>query len=268
MLLGQLYHFNKVLDDIKLPLTPESISSVELAGLPRQNSEDFQGMSSDDIARNLRDQFSRNYEKLLEGESLSFAYPYWKLLVSPLVETAETLDADSDFQSQLISWQQNEFDLSQISDVLAAGRLALNDEDFAIYYGIRVLSVLSDLEESHKHSTDINVPEVKPAAEVSERAEILVLTREYLSPLFVNLNCKYLPILAEPKETLKSIEYVLAEESEIKLILIDAQDEKLVQYLQKNLPQNLLITSVQFENFAKDDFFDQIVRKTLGVKLS
>jgi hypothetical protein len=268
MLLGQLYHYNKVLDDIKLPLSPESVFGVELAGLPRPNPEDFKGMTGEDIARSLRDKFSRAFEKVLEGESLSFAYPYWKLLVSPVVETAENLESGSDFQSLLLSWQENQFALEQLPEVLASGRLALNEEDFAVYYGVRALSVLSDLQKQAAAGGELNAPEVKPAAEVSERPEILVLTKEYLSPLFINLNCLYLPILEEAKDTLKAVQNVLSEESEVKLVLIDAQDKKLLSYLQKNLPANLLITSVQFENFSGDAFFDQIVRQTLGVKLT
>ncbi len=268
MILGQLYYFNKVLDNIKLPLTPESVANVELSGLPNQNPEDYRGMSSEDIARNLRDRFSRAYEQVLEGESLGFAYQYWKSLVSPLVDSGESLEPESDFQSQLISWQEKQFDLDILPEVLASGQFALSEEDFAVYYGVRALAVLSKLQERSKNLDDLNVPEVRPAEDLAEKPEILVLTRELLSPLFVNLNCRYLPILEEYTDTLKSIEQVLNEEQEIQLILIDAKDEKLVQFLQKRLPQGLLITSVQFENFSNDDFFDQIVRKTLGVKLT
>ncbi len=269
MLLGQLYYYNKVLDSIKLPLTLEQIASLDLASMPKLNISDFEGLSIDDVSRRIKDQFSKNYENLLKQESLQFAYSFWQNLTSPVHTQQIQLQPKTDFQSQLIRWQQNDFDINQINQIIREGQLALVTEDFAIFYGIRVLAILSNVDLEDPFKTDLDLPdELKTTAKLSDKPNILVLTSEYLSPLFVNLGCRTCLLSDNHKTILKDILQILSEEEEIRLILIDSKDLTIENYLQKHLPNHLLISSVQFADFSQDAFFDQIVRKTLGVKLT
>lgn len=268
MLLGQLYYFNKVLDSIKFPLVPEIVPQIELSGLAKQSTENYKGMSSFYIARKIRDLFSKSYALVLDQESLGFASAYWNLLVSPLAKESQTPEPKTEFQSQLIAWQLAEFTISHLPSLLANGRLSVDNEDFAIFYGLRVLSVFSGIQDTFSQKKDISIPEFKSVGEVVEKPEILVLTQDYLSPLFINLNCRYLALPDNAKIALQETQIILSQETTIKLVLVDSEDQILINYLQKHLPTNLLISSVQFRNYSQGAFFDQIVRRTLGVKLT
>lgn len=268
MLLGQLYYFNKVLDSVQWPLTPSSVSSLELCGLPRQTAEDYQGLSSADLARKLRDRFAAAYDLVLEQEALTFASAFWGLLTSPVVDKSELPEPRTEFQSQLSTWQQNEFAISLLPGLLPAGYLSTQEEDFALYYGLRVLFILSEATNVTIHKRKVQTPELKQVAEVADKPEILVLTKDYLAPLFINLNCRYVPLCETIKETWQRIQVILEQETGIKLILIDSEDLALAQYLEKHLPGHVLVSLVSFQSYTQGAFFDQIVRQTLGVKLT
>ncbi len=269
MFLGQLYYYNKILNSIKPPLTLEQLAVLDLASMPKLNVSDFEGLSIDDVCRKIKDQFSKNYENLLKQESLNFAFGFWQNLTSSVHTQQIALQPKTDFQSQLIKWQQNDFDINQINQIIREGQLVLAAEDFAIFYGIRVLALLSNLYLEDPFKGGFDLPdEPKTTTKLSDKPNILVLTSEYFSPLFVNLGCRTCLISDNNKAILKDVLQILSEEEEIRLILIDSKESEIENYLQKHLPNNLLISTVKFTDFSQDAFFDQIVRKTLGVKLT
>ena len=105
--------------------------------------------------------------------------------------------------------------------------------------------------------------------EINLHKEILVLTELYKAPLFTNLNCEFLslPDSLSPKEILDKIETKLGIFPTIQLILIDKSDnESLITFLNKYLP-NVLITSLELNN-QSENYFDKIVKSTLGIRLN
>jgi len=143
-------------------------------------------------------------------------------------------------------------------------------EDFALFYGIKVLAILNqDILNTQLGSTEWQLPETTTTpGSLSTKPNILVLTSEIYAPLFINLNCDYLPISEDLPELLKAVTQIITNNPEIKLILINSDNEKIETYLHKHLTSNVLITTIEFTKFAQNAFFDSLVRKTLGVRLT
>jgi len=271
MLLGQLYYYNKVLNSLTFPLTKDQLLLLELAAVSKSELESLAHLSLMDLTQKLKDKFSHNYAQLLQQESLTFAYQFWLSLTSSQnLKDANLPKPKTTFQQTLLTWQTSDFDLEALSELLKEGELTVNLEDFALFYGIKALAVLShEILTTKKLHTNLQLPEIAaPELQLTTKSNILVLTSEIFFPLFVNLNCQCLLLSENLSELLQAITQVLSKNPEIKLILVDSDQEKIESYLHKNLPSDILVTTVKFSDFSHDAFFDRIVRKTLGVRLT
>lgn len=271
MLLGQLYYYNKLLNSLSFPLTKEQLLHLELAGTPKLELNSLYHLSLNDLIRKLKDLFSYRYGQLLQQESLAFATQFWNNLVSATIPTEKTkLQPKTAFQQTLLSWQEKQFTLELIPELLKEGELTIDLEDFALFYGIKVLAILNqDILNTQLGSTEWQLPETTTTpGSLSTKPNILVLTSEVYAPLFINLNCEYLPISEDLPELLKAVTQTITNNPEIKLILINSDNESIETYLHKYLTSDVLITTIEFTKFAQDAFFDRLVRKTLGVRLT
>ncbi len=278
MLLGQLFFYLKELDKIKKPITLESITAINLASISEFKKEDFKGLSETQIKRKIRDTFSDFYGNFLKTNKLKWSYTYWQKLTSPKTQkTSNGLVASSEFQTKLLSWEASEFNYQELSDILNLGKLATSQEDVAIYYGLKVMYIFSNLETKDTFGDfGIVAEEQNTNQTLEENPEILVFTEPSHFPLFVNLNCEVeeIPGDVDPKEILDIIQSFIEKSPSIELVLVDKENTgKLIPYLKRHLPANILVTELSFSSLASGGgedktFFDKIVKKTLGVRLN
>jgi hypothetical protein len=279
MLLGQLFHYIKVIDKITLPINETNFSEIDLAGVGSLNFEEYKNLSQAELQRKLRDVFSSFYIKYLEENKLDFAANFWKGLTSPTKFKSKKLNPSSDFQRQLLNWQSKDFVLSEFKNVVESGRIATDEQDVAIYYGLKVIQKLSENLEDKIVEFDSDL-ETDSTEGLKKEPQILIITESHKAPLFININCLFSPLQksTDLKETLDEIQSDIEQNPSISLVLIDLEDsQKIINYLQKHLPSNILVTSLglteieNMKNQTKNNnqtFFDKVVKQTLGVRLN
>ena len=271
MLIGELYYYDKMLDQVQFPLTPENADQVEVFGVPKINPTEAEGLSAIEIGTIFRDRFSTAFEEVLREQKLGFTSKFWSLLTSPYSQKDLKLATTSKFQESVSEWASNGFKVSDLPEILKLGRFSSSPEDFALYYGLKVLYLLTSANQTNIKSEKVEHQASEEVQEVSNDQEILVLTTRFIAPLFTNLNCAYLPLTQDPKIALDKIREEIYQNSHIKLIIVEgSENTELVKHLQRNLPPTILITNLELENNNSDTsqtYFDLLVKKTLGIRI-
>ena len=276
MLLGQLFHYLKVIDSIKLPINSSNFSELELAGVKNLNFEDFKNLSQTELKRKLRDIFRQAYTNYLKESKLDFSYNFWLQLTSPKKSRKNLIKPTTNFQEKLLDWQQNDFSISELENLLKEGKLVIKEGDVAIFYGLKVINKLTEKTDSKSKLLGLIPQGGEKKQNLKKEPQILVLTKNHKNPLFINLNSLCIPFDSSlnEKEILNHIQTKIDEYSSISLVLVDLLDsQKIIHYLQKHLPSSILVTSLGLEEAITSSdnnqtFFDTIVRKTLGVRLN
>jgi hypothetical protein len=276
MILGQLYYYHKVLDQFSFPVNLENIEKLEILGLSKVLKKNYEDLNEIEISRKIRDEFSANFPQILKENKLNFALNFWLELTSPIKNESDTkIKPNSDFQQKLLEWNLQGGKIEDIEELIRYANLLNQEEDLAIFYGIKVLYLLT---KTSQNNLELKLNTSKTSKEVenlSWQPEILVITKNFFSPLFININCQFLLEKEEEnnKDLTKKIEQVLNKPNNIKLILLvtlDPKKEEKIDWLQKYLAKEILVTSIELEknNVSSDQtFFDKIVKKTLGVRL-
>jgi len=276
MLLGQLFYYLKTIDEVKFPIDASNLSDIELAGLGKLDFEDFKDLSEIELKRKIRDIFSSNYSNYLKLNKLDFANNFWLALTSPKKNNNLRMNANTDFQKRLLEWQKNDFSILDLKDVLEEGRLALSEEDVAVFYGLTVIYKFTNLDNFKKNEIGL-IPEIdQKNKDLKEEPQILVLTKPNKFPLFMNLNsiCLSVNEETEEKEILDKVQYEIQEYASISLVLVDFKDsQRVVSFLQRHLPTAILVSSLDLESMQtsgnkNQTFFDKIVKQTLGIRLT
>jgi vacuolar-type H+-ATPase subunit F/Vma7 len=270
MLLGQLYHYDKFLDTLESQNNIEQLQKTEILSLDL-NSNDFKGLDLSQLTQELRNQFSFSFGKVLEENNLNFANQFWKSVTSPFSSQENKISQSSEFQQKLSQWEKTSLDLEDLRMILKDGKYSTDVEDFALYYGLRVVYILSKFgqknQENNFKPTSKNLTE---ATAVNDNPEIVVICDSFEAPLFINLNCQFLPILEDHKLVLENLQKTLMANPEIKLVIIESLDSQdLIKILQRNIDSNILVTALDLKtkNNSEKTFFDHLVKKTLGIRL-
>ncbi|GAB4143935.1 MAG: hypothetical protein OHK0017_01940 [Patescibacteria group bacterium] len=277
MLLGQLYYYEKILDSITLPLTPEKLMQLDLPGINYLSSEGFRGLADSELAAQLRDIFIPSYGKLLQDENLTDSYKLWKRLTGPLNLEYE-FEPRTPFQEKINSWQKGLHDSLTLQELINEGKYSLDPNDFYIYFGLRVIYTFSRLELETINNIDLNelISSLEPDQdnlEYSDKPGILVVCNESLSPLFANLNCECITRTSNHQLMVSQLKDVLANEPTIQMILIEGyHTEELVKYIRPSIDSSIVITQIHISHNSRGDepqnFFDDLVKQTLGVRLT
>jgi len=269
MLLGQLYYYDKCLAKIPSLIAENQFEEIEILGLEFDIDEVF-GLEKKEAARMLRDKFSISFLQILKENKLSFAHSFWGFLTSP-TQTANTqLSPQTEYQTELVTWLEKGSVLDDLKSIIKSGQLATSEDGFAIYYGIHVLQTLtladpnlSEIKSINKQESELN--------EVEEKPQILVITDHHLAPLFTNINCVFQDINQSVEQNLHHAKQVLQKETQISLVLIVSLTPAATttyQALQHRLGNKVFVTSLDFSSQNdKNSYFDEIVKKTLGVRL-
>ena len=275
MILGQLFYYNKKLDEITFPIEPDKVKDLALMGVAALNPDEIQAMSLVEVQRSIRDKFTSAFLDILKKNDSKFAFTFWENLISPLrnsqAKKSLNLIPKTNFQKSLINWVNQDFDINFLEDLLKEAKYSTDETDFALYYALKVVSKLSSLNQKTKSDSlgSTNLKEnLSDFANITTTSQIIVITQDYLSPLFTNLNCVYVPIANENRQTLENINFSLLENLEVKTILVNSSDKKLFNFLKKHLTNNLFVAQLDLDNSESEGFFDKITKKTLGIKLT
>ena len=254
MLLGQLYHYEKQLD--QLQPNRENLSQIELLGIAREQQS---SLTTDQII----DLFIQEVEHIFETEKYTFNLAFWRYLKSVRNDFALPL-AKSEFQAQLLVWVESGYLYSEFEESLKLGSLTVDEADFALYYTLKALNKMLGFEYLRI--------EVKPTeqddrpVEIPQSTPILVVTKQRFFPLYKNLGIEY-SSLDWPEEAL--VEHVLEEvrDRRYEVVLLDGASEAVITLLQKKLKGQALVSRFSLEAKEESGYFDKIVKDTLGVRL-
>lgn len=272
MLLGQLYYYEKELTKLGSNLVVQDFLNIEIAGVNKSHLAEIEGYDSiDEFGIKLKELFIQNYLKLLQENQLFQALNFWKLLTSAVKEDNVTVAPKSEFQAQLLDWVYTDGEIKNIqSKVLNLGRYSDNQEDFALYYGLNVLYQIYQSQNDSSYSNqslDLEIVDNSSNLEYNQNPEMILITSNAIKPLISNLNCIFVPN-DEPKEIVSNLVTTsLNQYSDIKLIIIDSQEPELIQAVKKANITNALLVELNFSSNQEDNFFDVLVKQTLGINL-
>ena len=270
MILGQLFYFNKLLDELTLPLEVDKIGQVELMGVPKLDKRDFENLKYEEMFRSIRDIFSEQYQIVLKENNLKFASGIWELLQSPTVNFVEKINPQTEFQNNIYNWMKDGFAIESIPDLIFMSKLATDETDLALRYGLKVMYTFSantalddtldifDLIKFEKNDSQSSV----------HKSQILVVVSDYLSPLFKNIGCLTIPVNESDSKSATLIDNFLKKHESVKLVLVSDEYTSLVPFLQKKNIPDVLITTINIDGQSSGGFFDRITKKTLGVRLT
>lgn len=160
--------------------------------------------------------------------------------------------------------------MSHLPDMLSQGYLTTTLEDYICFYALAVLEALSpQIPATKSKSSQKEDKSVFDKITFSKNPEILVLANNYLSPIFKNFNCLTLDFSPSTEQDISNIIETSQANPEIKLILItQTVEEKTIHLLEKKLKEDVIVSYVNLQSQAKDSYFDDLVRATLGVRLT
>ena len=255
MLLGQLYHYEKELD--KLQANRENLAQVELLGIVQEQQA---ALTTDQIV----DLFIQEIEHIFAAQKQRFNLRFWRYLKSVKANTVLP-EATTEFQRQLLVWIESGYDYTQFQESLQLGSLSVDEGDFSLYYALKALDKMLDF--THLHIEPALEEEPTPLVEIQESTPILVVTKQRFFPLYKNLGIEY-TTLDWPEEAL--IPHILEEvrDRHYEVVLLDGASTEIVSLLQKKLKGQALVSRFSLEGDISGGYFDQIVKDTLGVRLT
>ncbi len=274
MIIGQLYYYNKKLDEAVQKIDRGEFDGIELLGLDEGGVADLdESVSANEYLYSLREKFNKNYTEILRDEGFVFASNFWSNLTTPLKETdKDDVEPKSDFHNELYNWFLEGAFFEDIEDLLNSGFLTDSSEDYALFYGLKVMYVLNKSREdlSEEDSNFDYQADSLNADNLSETPEIAVVTKSFLAPLFSNLNCKIVSP-KEERELVREIKSLEESNKSLKLVLlVDNLEEGLESAIRKSVSSSILVASIDIdkEGDQSSGFFDDLVKKTLGVRLT
>lgn len=264
MNLGELYHYNS-----KIKFIPDLIKSGNLDCIEVYSVDNtlISGNSYKNISQSIKDLFIASYGKELQNSNIKTSNAIWIQIVSPVYGDNDTTFGSTEYQNLIIDWIRSGADLQELSHIINAGLTLSEIEDYVLYYGLSVLYTLNYNEPSaNEESARSRKPD--SAVSLSLQPEILIFSDKVLHPLFTNINSFVEEMSGDFKLLYNTIIKHISENNSIKLILLISDvDSKDLEHIQKRLPEGVIISSINFEN-SDSDYFDNIVKTTLGVRLT
>jgi vacuolar-type H+-ATPase subunit F/Vma7 len=263
MLLGQLYYFEKKLDSVRVLVDGDAVDKVEIIGLESEDLKLLKGFPSSEIYTRLLTIFTQKYSSILETEELFSALAVWNLIVSPYKST-------QDFKrfpifSKVSQWMDGDRGAS-IDELLDDIEISHEDDEFAIIYGLKVLKTLLGYDnlDAGAKVDNFDVKKINPDAD----PKILVVCSLVLSPFITYLNCIFVDSQLPQTQLIDEIVDNMTRFTAISLILIEENKmESISNQLKKRLEVTPLIAPLNLDLDEKTGYFDNLVKKTLGVRL-
>lgn len=272
MLIGQLFYFEKELSKLGTHAGVEDFLNIEIATISKNELISLKGDSSSmEFSSKLKELFIQNYLNLLTQNQLYSALNFWKLLTSAL-KVDLSISTNSDFQRELLDWIDDGCELSDLKHrVLGIGSRTSNEQDFALYYGLHVLYkiyLVSSSSDTETSQLNLSVESQTTAIEFNNLPEILIIASTSIKPFVENLDCIFIDNSSLKDDIANQVSVNLSEFESIKLLIIDSQDLDLLHKIKKVNTKNVLVTQLNFSSSQEDNFFDVLVKQTLGINLS
>lgn len=267
MNIGQLYYFAKKVEELKNLSLVDKLESIEIYGLNLQEINFPKSISNSELKNLIKDYFIPAYSQSLEENKLAFASKFWQKLTSPKKFSGSNPSPKTDYQIDLLNWLNSDQDFPKFLEIIQNGWLTTDLEDYTCFYGLLVIDFLTH--KLNEESQEINQFS-KPLLDVnnlSSQSEILIFTEKKLSPIFQNFNCQTVLFGDDAEENLSSAQSILQKNPEIKLVLLTNNSPETLALLEKRLPEDVLVAEISF-NQEDSGYFDNIVKKTLGVRLT
>jgi hypothetical protein len=263
MLLGQLYYFEKKLESVKFQVENENIEKVEIIGIEVNTLKSLKGLPPSEIYSKLLVAFTQKYSEILLEEEMVMALETWNLIVNPYKSTHESFKFP--IFNKVNSWIDGNPGVT-IDQLLVDIGISQEDEEFSIIYGLKVLKVLLGNDDIRSNSgyEGNNSKQINPDIE----SKIVVVCRLAVSPLVTNLNCFFVDSQLSDLQIIEEINSTLNKYPNISLILIEEDKfEYLRVVIKKRLENQLLIAPLDLQIEENSGYFDNLVKKTLGVRL-
>jgi len=275
MFLGQLFYYEKELHKISESGVATSILDIDVAGIENTFKTELKTVvEKSEMLLEFKEAFINGYEKVLIENSLFKALDFWKRITSPIFKLGVATGA-SDFQIAVENWlESGSFIYDLKKGLLTEGSLASTEEDYSLYYGLHVLFVINQFLVGRQDQT--KEPEaivgskeiVLDDKSFSENPQVIIVASVEVEPLIKDINGVFVRNSGTLEMVKESIVKAVKSNTEIRLIIIDSKDNLLFREISKlNLP-NILVSEAGFNQKIGDTFFDDIVRSTLGVKLT
>jgi hypothetical protein len=271
MLLGQLLYFEKELGKLTINTTLQNLLDIEVASLDREFLISLQSeVDQSFILNQLKNHFIVNYKELLIQNELNKAVVVWNAITDHKITLEKGSYNPTLFQTQIHDWIQGGSSIHDLhTDILQSGKLSTDEQDFALYYGIHFLDTLLRVQQHDPETTDSPIVESSRPSfddDFSEDIELLVVGPNEFLPLFTNINIGFID--STTLNLGEKIDKFRLGNPAVKLILIDESlDTSTVQF-KKETDSDLLISTIDFNSQPSVGFFDNLVKKTLGIKLN
>jgi len=272
MLLGQLFFYEKELSRLGTNVVVSDFLNIEIAGT-QDYIKDLQYIENiDEFGLKLKEIFIANYQSLLSQNGLHQALSFWKYLTSALQENID-LRPNSEFQKAILEWILAGSELKDIeNNVLGYGKYSNDQEDFALYYGLHVLYLIYLSQKNSAYAAgDLDLSLLQnqlTESELSPEPEMLIISSNNIKPLIKNLNCIFVASDSTKEIIVEKTKESLNQFTSIKLIIVDTQDLELLYALKKANTDNVLMVELNFSGTQENNFFDALVKQTLGINLN
>jgi hypothetical protein len=263
MLLGQLYYFEKKLESVRFMVESNSLEGIEIIGVEKHFLKSLKGLTHKEIYTKILVNFSQAYTKILKAEEMQIALEIWKLITSPYKSPYKS--NKSRIFYTVNHWLDGNENMT-ISELLNEIGITHEDDEFAIVYGLSVIKVLlggnktkSKLQMENTQGKNIN-PDIEP--------KIIIVCDLAVSPFLTNLNCVFIDITLNQQGIVSSIMESISRYENISLILIEESRWEVISYqIKKYTDHQILIAPLNLRDDQNIGYFDNLVKKTLGVRL-
>jgi hypothetical protein len=264
MLLGQLYYYEKKIESVKFLVENNEVEKVEIIGVETSLLKSLKDLPSKEVYPKLLVAFSQKYSEILEQESLFSALNTWKLVTSPYKSTYQS--SKNSIYEKVSLWLDGSSEYETITQLLDDIGFTQEDEEFAVVYGLIVLQTLlgSDSLGVRQKATDFEYKQINP----DQEPKIIVVCPLSLSPLMTNLNCIFIDTQLDQSQIISKISEYVSESPLISLVLVEEDKwEELSVLLSRRLERPPLVAPLNLGLEDNSGYFDNLVKKTLGVRL-
>lgn len=260
-MLGQLYFWEKKIDQLNKPWTVSELLDLGLPGFEGLELSDMPSEAQEQ-ARVITTAFINGYQTFLSDSDARKAAVAWKYLTSPYT-VQEGGASEGEFWSNVYSWIVDR-KKETLDTILADGLLSANESIYGFAFGLKVIHYFTEYSELDQAEQSDRLL----YQSLRDQSEILYYGSVSIDILFTNLNAQKVVLTDDYAFDATLIRSTLDAYPSISLVLVDAQDaDDRVQFLQKKLPSGVLISSVQLQN-QQVGFFDRLTRETLGIRLT
>jgi hypothetical protein len=276
MILGQLFFYSKELNRLLESKDLQLLKDVQILGIDPNYFNDINKLSKNDALKLLAE-FIYSYSTVLQKESLEASIDFWNVLVNPLKIDVETTEQASEYIKELYDWVAKGSKINEISALLSSGVLTNTEEDYALYYGLNVIYVINSLILSNSNESVSGLmataPDLTNTHSFSNNPQSLVITSLYKTPLFKNINAICLDSQKlSHNQIIQELKLLIKDNNDISIIFIDTdyvtESHSLEKFIKKQPElKNIYVSNIKLSEISEDNFFDEIVMSTLGVKL-